>query len=75
MPIRCKFKLTSVTPQDYGNAKIHMEASYDNSIPEDQQFSKYTPTGHLEALINNPHALEQLVTGQDYYIDITPVPK
>lgn len=70
---RCKFVLTGLEPlndQD-GNVKVRFDARY-GDVEEDKQFSKYTPTGHMEATINNKRVLDQLKVGEEYYIDITP---
>jgi hypothetical protein len=41
---------------------------------EDVGFQKATPTGMAEFVIDNPKAVDQLVIGQAYYVDFTPVP-
>ena len=43
--------------------------------PEDQRFSKATPSGSLRMQVDNPAALEQFEPGKAYYLDFTPVPE
>lgn len=77
MTVRAKLVLTSRTDH-YGapNMKtLRFEARYDEAIPEDQRFCEATPSGHLEMLVTNPAALEQLELGEAYYVDLTKVPK
>jgi hypothetical protein len=77
MTIRCKFKVMSV--QDNGSTESHtskkvtLSTQYDPSLPEDQRFTRWTPTGTLDVVIDNPVALAQLAVGADYYVDLTPV--
>lgn len=74
MTVRAKLRVTSIT--DFGNGlkKVRFEAQYDDSIPEDQKFEKYTPTAHAEFNITNPAALAQFEVGKTYYVDFTPAP-
>jgi hypothetical protein len=46
---------------------------YDTSIAEAQRFCKATPSGRMEMQVDNPAALAQLVIGQTFYVDFTPV--
>ncbi len=73
MTIRCKMTLENVFANSYGGAKAIFRCSYDPSLPEDVAFTKATPSGTAEFIIDNPKAAEQLVIGQSYYFDITPV--
>lgn len=45
-------------------------ASYDESIPEDQRYARYTPSGSLTITVDNPAVEFEL--GKSYYLDITP---
>lgn len=75
MTIRCKMKLENVFAQSWGGAKAIFRCEYDPAIQEeDIGFTKATPTGCAEFVIDNPKATEQLVIGRHYYFDITPVP-
>lgn len=75
MSVRAKFQFTG-KKQSYCDegATLVFEARYDATVPEDQRFSKFTPTGRFEAHVTNPAALAQFTLGQFYYLDITPVP-
>lgn len=75
MTVRCKMKLVSITsfPQTT-QQRFRFEVSYDDSIPEDQRFYKYTPSGHMEILVDNPRVQETYKMGDYYYFDSVPVP-
>lgn len=47
------------------------------ATPDEQEcarFFSYTPSGKIELEVVMPETAAQLVTGQDYYVDFTPVP-
>ena len=77
MTARCKFRVTNVLPSypstdPASTAKrIVFETQYDNTIPEDVAFTKYTPTGRLDVVIDNPMVTDQLHVGAIVYLDIT----
>lgn len=78
MAIRAKMRLQSIltnqhTPS-YATKSAKFSAIYDSTLAEDQKFQKATPSASAEFQIDNPPAIDQLVPGQDYYFDITPVP-
>ena len=71
---RCKMRLGSVIPMTNGSVQANYNCEYDPKIiEEDVGFSKYTPSGKCEFVIDNPTAIEKLVIGDYYYFDITPV--
>lgn len=71
--VRAKMKLTEINQHAHStNQKLTIQAEYDTSIPEDQKFSKATPSAKFEIYVDNPAALEQLKLGQTYYFDISP---
>lgn len=80
MIARCKFQVTNVLPA-YSNLdpntstakRIVLETRYDNTVPEDQAFTKYTPSGRLDVIIDNPSVTNQLNVGDNVYIDIVKV--
>lgn len=75
MAIRCKMTLENVFAQSWGGAKAIFRCVYDSKLcQEDISFQKATPNGMAEFQIDNPKAAEQLVIGQAYYVDFTPVP-
>lgn len=70
---RCKFKLTSITTRANSTGKTYVfEPQYDERIPEDQVFFKYTPTGRFEMYVDNPAVEKSYTLGCCYYFDITP---
>lgn len=76
MTIRCKMRLVDVMRTAWGQRKAFFDCQYDSQLAqEDVSFMKATPTGHAEYVIDNPKATEQLVIGEYYYVDFTPVPK
>lgn len=74
MGIRCKMTLENVFAQSWGGVKAIFRCTYDQKLAEDVSFQKATPTGTAEFVVDNPKAAEQLVIGQAYYVDFTPVP-
>jgi len=78
MSIRAKMRLQSIVTNQhtptYATKSAKFSAVYDSTLPEDQKFQKATPFANAEFQIDNPPAIDQLVPGQDYYFDISPVP-
>ena len=71
---RCKMRLEGIFKHNYGSGvKVIFHAEYDQSIPEDRSFSKATPSGSAEFVIDNPAVMDMLVIGGRYYFDITPM--
>ena len=74
---RCKFKFEEMiqTSLPYmSQRKFVFRAAYDDTIPEDRSFNRYTPTGHLEMVVDNPAVEALFKLGQQYYFDVSPVP-
>lgn len=72
--IRCKFRIESIADNGSPESKkVVLTTQYDTSIPEDRRFTKWTPQGRIEVVIDNPAAISQLVVGGDYYVDLSPV--
>ena len=70
----CKFTCTSVTLNDDNDDEqsIVLTALYDQDLSGmDSAFSKYTPSGRLEAYITNPKVKGFIVKGKKYFITIT----
>jgi hypothetical protein len=71
---RAKFRCISETRSAYnveaGVRTYKFQALYDDTVPEDQRFAKYTPSGSLEISVDNPNVEFKL--GVQYYLDITP---
>lgn len=71
---RAKFRCQSVetfgaSPEE-GQRTYRFWAVYDDSVPEDQRYARYTPSGELRITVTNPAV--SFVPGQSYYLDITP---
>ena len=71
--VRCKFTVTSVTHYQGEAKRITLTPQYDPELPEDQRFSKYTPSGSLEMTVDNPSVVEALQIGKAFYLDLVPV--
>lgn len=78
MTVRAKFRCNSVeqfAPADLGSAEgprtYRFQAAYDQSVPEDQRYAKYTPIGSLTIQVDNPSV--SFEPGRQYYLDFTPV--
>lgn len=76
--VRAKFTLQTIETHEYrpGSSSKYLvfNATYDQTIPEDQRFSKATPSGTLRMQVDNPAAVERFEPGKAYYLDFTPVP-
>ncbi len=72
--MRAKMVCEAVVPQQHGGFQVTFRCQYDQSIPEDQRFTKATPWGMINMQIDNPEAVKQLVIGQAYYVDFSQVP-
>lgn len=44
---------------------------YDHTIPEDERYARYTPSGELRITVDNPNVV--FIPGAQYYLDFTPV--
>lgn len=72
MSVRAKMKLSSIKHFEGEMKQLHFESHYDDAIPEDRRFQKYTPNAHAEFLIDNPAATDQFEIGKYYYVDFSP---
>jgi hypothetical protein len=52
--------------------KYRFTPQYDTTIPEDQRFAQYTPSGELWISVDNPDVVFE--PGKAYYLDFTEVP-
>jgi hypothetical protein len=74
MSIRAKFRCiseTSFSSGPEGMKQYRFQPMYSPEVPEDQRYSKYTPSGSLEISVDNPSV--KFVVGTDYYLDFTEV--
>lgn len=68
---RGKFKVQSVT--DYGHGKeMVLNAVCNDGTPENDRFHRYTPTGQIKMLVDNPAASAMFKPGVEFYVDFTP---
>lgn len=67
---RCKFMCGSVQ-KFQSNERVFLDAVYEAGAPEDDAFSKYTPSGSMQFIVDNPSLDGFFVPGKKYYIDIT----
>jgi len=72
MTVRAKFTLQSITQFQGSYKELKFGAVYDTSTPENERFTKATPSGQITMSIDNPAALEQFEIGKSYYLDFTP---
>lgn len=77
MTVRAKFTLQSVTTYGGEGRMLKFYTQYDSTIPEDQRFTKATPSGSLEMTVDNPAALAFFENriGKAFYLDMVEVPE
>ncbi|HHX8487653.1 TPA: hypothetical protein ACVO3E_004287 [Vibrio diabolicus] len=69
--VRCKFKVISVTKQEYCN-DVKMEAVAGHGLDgENAKFFGATPAGLLQLTVAND-SVDHVSPGSEYYLDITP---
>lgn len=71
MSVRAKFTVQEHRTTQWGATTVVLRPQYDTSIPEDQRYSKATPTGEMSMQIDNPPALAQFELGKTFYVDFT----
>ncbi len=72
--VRCKFKVDVVHSYADGGEGLQASPVYPSAEhPENAVFSKWTPSGKFEVLINNPDCIGVLKPGQSFYLDIVPI--
>lgn len=76
MSVRAKFIVTTKTEfatngQDGQTTTAHQVRL---APVKDELFGPFTPAGNLDMTIHNLGAAAQLIVGQEYYLDLTPVP-
>jgi len=69
--VRAKFTCLSIKQYAYGGRELSFVAVYDDGTPENQRFSKATPSGTLTMTVDNPPAAEFFILGKEYYLDLT----
>lgn len=74
--VRAKFRCTAektskFSPGADSARSYEFQALYDPSIPEDERYAKYTPTGSVTIGVDNPNVIFE--PGRSYYLDFTEV--
>lgn len=75
--LRCKMRVESVLQSKAADGsteheEVKLRAVYGDS-PENKEWSKWTPSGELRIVINNPSAYGKLSNGHEFFVDFTPV--
>lgn len=75
MSVRAKFRVDTISQVSWSAEVrvIKMAAVSAEDIPENERYHKYTPSGTIEIVIDNPPAAEQFKLGESYYVDFTAV--
>lgn len=77
MAVRAKFQLQEIRQHIYNSQQrtfVFYPVSADGT-PENDRFCKYTPSGKLEIMVDNPAVIEQWKLGDYYYADFTATTK
>lgn len=76
LAVRGKFKVVKVAQVDWSKdvREITLLSIYDPNIPEDQAYSKATPSATIVMTVDNPPASDYLALGKFFYVDFTEVP-
>lgn len=69
--MRAKMAVESVTKYQGNGERLTLRAVSGGS-PEDNSFSKYTPSATLDIFIDNPDLNGKFQAGQTFYVDFTP---
>jgi hypothetical protein len=77
MNVRAKFMLTEHHIRACGGGQSYHEfvftPQYNPETPEDQRFSKASPTGEMKIVVDNPPVVEYWAArmGKQFYLDFT----
>lgn len=69
--MRAKMSVTSVQRFAANNEIVQFNA-VSSGTPEDNTYSKYTPSASVSITITNPTLLDKFIPGCTYYVDFTP---
>jgi hypothetical protein len=71
--VTAKFRVTSVSPNQYGNGKnVSLSAVYSSDpAHENHSWSEATPAGNISMVISNPAAAEAFEEGTEYLVEFT----
>lgn len=72
---RCKFRVISIQPAWTGSTamQVKLGTHYDPSVPEDVAFTRYTPSGQFDAVIDNDNVIAKMSVGQFFYVDLVAI--
>jgi hypothetical protein len=76
MTVRAKFTLISVKEWGGEGRELEFMTAYSPEVPEDQRFSKASPSGSMRIMIDNPAAIAFFTgkIGKAFYLDMIDVP-
>lgn len=72
MKIRCKFKVQSLTQQEFGDSLEAAPVYQGEEGSENAEFWAATPSGSLHLTCVKAGAFSHLKPGQEFYLDLTP---
>ncbi len=75
--VRGKFRVDKITRHAWSKeaGEVTLSAVCDDGIEENARYAKFTPSGSITMMIDNPPALAAFELGAEVYVDFTPVPK
>lgn len=78
--VRAKVYVREVAQQGYGGKPTPQQkitfafVSGNDELSENHRFHKYTPSGELSMLVDNPAIDGFFTPGREFYVDFTPAP-
>lgn len=71
--MKAKFEVKEVTENEDGSENLSMRAVSEQpfdaeGVSDDNSFARYTPSGELTMLVNNPNLKGKIVVGEKYYL-------
>lgn len=73
--MRAKLTVDRVTHHDSNNRDVVFVAKYDHhNTPEDNSYSKYTPSASMNMTVTNPDLSDKIKPGMQFYVDFTLIP-
>jgi len=73
--VRAKFRVASITLYSETSRQVKLSAVTADDVEENRRFHKYTPSGTIEMMIDNPPAADQFKLGKMVYVDFTEAPE
>ena len=71
--VTAKFRVTSITPNHFGNGKsVSLSAVYSSDpAHENHSWSEATPAGNISMVISNPASADAFEDGAEYLVQFT----